>query len=329
MTQDGKLYIDGKDAFAQYGVFVERYGYGQVIGMPPFKTVESTEWDEYDGEEYDLSAPVFDTRTFPVNLGITDIALAGELFAALSDKSYHVFDFRELDRKYKLRLVSNGSLSSNIRLGKLALSFADDFAPVTKAYAEELENDGVELDGYNTILDQAPLDEAPAGFRQRGYELDGTDLSRFGVYVVKGSDDNIQKAPKVRDNLTVDAKTRPGVEYDGENVSYKAKDVQLSLFIHAADITDFWTRWNALLTALAQPGERILYTDKSMEEHPCFYRKCSVSRFDILRNGRVWCEFTVTVTFTEPRPAGSASLLASEDGELVATEEHGFFISMT
>lgn len=321
MTQEGKLYIDGKDVFVRYGVFVEQYGYKQVIEMPPFKTIESTEWDEYDGEEYDLSVPMFDTRTFPINFGITDIVLAGDLFGLLSDKSYHVFDFRELGKKYKLRLVSNGTLSSNIRLGKLALSFADDFAPVTAADAEKLERDGYELDEYNTVLEQEPYATAPAGFKQTGYELDGIDFSRFGIYAVGKTDNNIQKAPNVRDNLTVKSGTVPGVEYDGEDMRYKAKDVQLSLFIHADSITDFWARWYALFTVLAQPEERKLFIDSTTDEYNCFYKKCSVSKFEILRTGRVWCEFTLTLTFTDSRPSRVDELLASEIGELIMLED--------
>lgn len=316
----GKLYIDGKDVFVRYGVFVERYGYKALIQFPPFKDIDSTEWPEYDGEEYDLSAPVFDTKTFSLPFCIMDIWLAGSLFAILSDKSYHVFEFKKLGKSYKLRLAGNGTLSSNIRLGKLALSFADDFAPVTAEDAERLRGHGG-LGEYNTVLGQQPYAEAPAGFRQSGYELDGIDFSRFGIYVTGKADNNIQKAPDVRDNLSASGRAVPGIEYDGEEVKYKAKDVQLPLFIHAANIAEFWTRWHALFTVLAQPGERELYVDKISEAFNCFYKGCSVSRFDILRNGHAWCEFSVTLTFTDSRPSALDELLASELGELVITED--------
>ena len=32
-----KLLIDGKDAYAEYGVFVEQYGYKALVQMPSFK----------------------------------------------------------------------------------------------------------------------------------------------------------------------------------------------------------------------------------------------------------------------------------------------------
>lgn len=326
MRQEGKLYIDSKDAFLRYGVFVEQFGYKQVVEMPAFKTVANTEWEEYDGAEYDLSAPVFDTRTFTIQFMITDIVLAGDFLALLSDKSYHIFEFKELDKKYKLRLVSNNTLSSNIRLGKIYLSFANDFAPVTAKKAAELS---ARLDEYNIILNQEPYDEAPAGFRQFGYKLDDIDFSRFGVYVVGKTDDNIQKAPNVRDNLTLKADTMPGVAYDNAEVRYKPKDVQLNLFIYAADITEFWTRWYALFTVLAQPEERTLFIEDILDEFKCFYKKNTVSKFEILRSGKVWCEFSVTLTFTDSRPLEVDELLASEIGELIILEnEDDVFIDL-
>ena len=54
----GKLFIDGLDAFSEYGIFVEQYGYKALVQMPSFKKLSSTEWPEYDGEEVDLSAPL-------------------------------------------------------------------------------------------------------------------------------------------------------------------------------------------------------------------------------------------------------------------------------
>ena len=190
----GRLYIDGTDAFDEYGVFVEQYGYKALIQLPPFKNIDSTEWPEHDGEEYDLSAPVLDTKTFAISFCITDITSASDLFELLSDKSYHTFNFSEIGKTYKLRLVSNGSLSSRIHLGKLSLSFADDFP--------EPDQD-------------TPYSTGAEDVHQSGYELDGIDFSRFGVYVLDGSDDSILKAPNVRPNLTIDIKSVAGVSYDG------------------------------------------------------------------------------------------------------------------
>ena len=43
----------------------------------------------------------------------------------------------------------------------------------------------------------------------------------------------------------------------------------------------------------------------------------NVSKFEILRNNHVWCEFSVTLTFIDYRPVGQYMLLAHEDFNLV------------
>lgn len=164
----GKLLIDEKDAFLEYGVFVEQYGYKALIQMPPFKSIDSTEWPEYDGAEYDLSKPVLDTRTFPIPFCTIDNSRHDKLFLHLSDTVYHDFVFTDLKKEYRLRLVNNSSLSFGIRIGKLTLSFADDFPSVTIT---------------------EPYDSGAADVWQRGYELDEVDFSRFGIFVLNGTDD--------------------------------------------------------------------------------------------------------------------------------------------
>lgn len=301
----GKLFIDEKDAFSEYGVFVEQYGYKALIQAPPFKSIDSTEWDEYDGAEYDLSEPVLDSKTFAIAFCITDITSASDLFELLSDKAYHTFDFRELGKTFRLRLTSNGSLSSKVKLGKISLSFSDDFP--TPDYAD-------------------PYPEPAVDIRQFGYELDDINFSRFGVYILNGTDDNILRAPDVRQNLTIDMKSEAGVTYDDEIVMYRPKDVVVKMLIRANNVSTFWQRWNSLFTALIKPETRRLYINKTVEEFDCFYKKCSVSKFDILRNGRVWCEFSVTLTFTNSRPTGNYALLVTEDDELITTEDEESFI---
>lgn len=148
----GKLFIDGLDAFSEYGIFVEQYGYKALVQMPSFKKLNSTEWPEYDGEETDLSNPILDSKTFSIPFCITDILSASDLFEVLSDGAYHIFDFAELGKSYKLRLLTNPALSAKIQLGKITLNFADDFPPVYPTDETDIES----LNEYNTLLNQAP-----------------------------------------------------------------------------------------------------------------------------------------------------------------------------
>lgn len=313
----GRLIIDGKDAYSEYGLFVEQYGYKALIQMPGFKNVTTTEWEEYDGEEPDLMNPLLGSKTFGIQFCITDAVGAGDLYGLISDKAYHIFEFKELAKSYKLRLVSNPAYSTFIKAGKFTLNFADDFPPVIPTDETDLDS----LDAYNLILQESPLSSPPSGFKQKGYTLDDVDFSLFGVYLTEGTVDNLHKAPEVRSNLKTESKGVVGTKYDDENVNYRAKDTVLNLFIHADGITDFWKRWNALFTVLLQPELRNLYVDYALEDYECYYKSNSVTKFDILQSGKIWCEFTVTMRLTNTRPNDNYLALATEDGELVITEK--------
>ena len=73
----GRLYIDGKDAYSEYGVFVTEGGYNGVVAYPPLKSVKSNDWQEMDGIEVDLSAPKLDTRQFPMDFAFSGRLLCG------------------------------------------------------------------------------------------------------------------------------------------------------------------------------------------------------------------------------------------------------------
>lgn len=303
MRYEGKLYIDGVDAMTEYGVFIERNGYRQVIQRPPFKKIETTEWPEYDGIEADLSSPLLDSMQLQIQFCIRNVRWAEDLFIALSDGSVHEFDFSEIDMVRNLRLVSNGSFSSYIRLGKMTLTFADD-TPATP------EGEPYEIDESEVV--------------QRGYKLDGIDFSQFGMYVLKGTDDSIRKAANVRENLKISAKNLAGVHYDGNGgVHWKSKDITLKLFVRASDIEEFWERYDALYATLMSAGEHTFSFSPIGEDFSCFYKSNSVSRFDMLNNGIVWCEFSVVLTITDWHPVGSWLLLETEGDELVITENDG------
>lgn len=300
MREQGKLYIDGYDALTEYGIFVEKGGYKGVVQMPSFKSLDTTEWAEFDGIEVDLLSPVLDTRQFQIQFCITNVRYAEDLFDDLATGAYHTFFFVPLKKTIILRMVSNGSFSSFIKLGKLTLTFAVDFPSLpTGAYYQLGKSD----------------------VRQSGYEIDGIDFSQFGSYILKGSDDSIRKAANVRDALKIDVKSVSGISYDEEEVFFKSKDVTLKLLINASDIDEFWKRYNALFAILMQAESRYFYFDTLNAEYECYYKSETVSKFEILRNGRIWCEFSVVLTFISYRPESSWMLLATEDNDWVITED--------
>lgn len=291
-----KLLIDGRDAFVEYGIFVEQRGFKQLIQFPAFKKIDTTDWPEEDGVEPDLIDPKLDTRTLQIQFCITNVRYAEDLFDELSIGAYHTFQFNEIKKTYKLRMTQNDAFSSFVKLGKMTLTFADDFPEVPT--------------GTHYALDKTDI-------RQIGFEIDGIDFSQFGAYVLTGSSDSIRKAANTKDNLKISTKDKAGVLYDASAVNFKTKDITLKLLIDAPDITEFWKRYNGLFAVILQPESRTFYYNELGNDYDCYYKSMSVSKFDILRSGKVWCEFQVVLTVINYRPVGQYMLLAHEDFSLV------------
>ena len=302
----GKFYIDGKDAFTEYGVFVQENGYNELAAFPSLKSVKSNDWQEEDGIEADLSAPVLDTKEFSMKFVFTGKnSRYGGFIELLSDKSYHTFNFREIGRTYRLRMVSHTNLDTALFLGFVTLLLADDFP----------------LDGYTYT---APASMVPP---YGDYELDGRKLTDYGIRVLDGTLSEIEKSPAVKQNLLRNIGTQGGAIYDGNRVTFKAKEVRVNCLMRAATQAELWRNYDAFLYDLVRPDERLLYVDTQGIEYPCHYKNCSVSEFYI--SGKIWLKFTVTLVFTSFRVEGDIYLLTSESGEWIITEDGNLAINLT
>lgn len=303
----GKLYIDGYDAYAAFGVFVVEGGYDSLVAFPPMKSIESNNWAEEDGEEFDLSAPTLGTREFSIKFGYHGAnGKYGGLIELLSDKSYHTFDFREIDKTCRLRLVANPALNYILDTGLFTLSFADDFP----------------LEGYSYSAPSTTV--SPQG----GYDIDGISLSDYGVCILQGSEAEILKSPAVKKNLLIDINSKSGAIYDGERVTFQAKDVKLNCLMRAGTLAEFWRNYNAFIYDLTRPEERRFYVDSTGDEYLCHYRNSSVKHFMPV-GGKVWFSFSLTLVFNSFRVKDDEYLLSSEIGELIITEEEGDSIDLS
>lgn len=300
------LYIGGKDAYSEYGVFITEGGYDGLVAFPSLKTIDSNDWAEEDGIEPDLSSPVLDTREMDIKFAYHGSdANMGAFIELLSDMAYHTFDFREIDKSYKLRLVSQSKLSYIRTLGLFTLRFADDFP----------------LDGYTYEEPVSSLNISD------GYELDDRDFSEYGIRVLEGSEAEIQKSPAVKKNLLQNIASRSGAIYDGEYVTFQTKEVKLSCLMRAATLQEFWRNYHAFLYDLTRPDERRLYVNATGYEYPCHYKSCSVEKF--FPKDKIWFQFSVVLVFTSFRIDGDEFLLASEDGIIIITEDGEYAINLT
>jgi hypothetical protein len=179
------------------------------------------------------------------------------------------------------------------------LKFADDFP----------------LEGYSYVAPLTSFDSTT------GYEIDGTDLGRYGVAVLEGTIAEITKTPTVKQNLLRNIGSKSGAIYDGERVTFQTKDVRLNCLMRATTMEEFWRNYNALLFDLTRPEGRTLYVESQEEEYPCYYKSSAVSRFYPAPD-KIWLEFGITLVFTSFRVGDDDYLLASEDGELFVLENN-------
>ena len=97
--------------------------------------------------------------------------------------------------------------------------------------------------------------------------------------------------------------------------------------MRANTLEELWRNYDALLFDLTRPGERNLYVSALEQAFPCHYKSASVSVF--YPDGKIWLEFTITLTFTHSfRLENSDIVLAAESGIIAATEQEQDAIEM-
>lgn len=315
---NGRLYIDGADAYTSIGVFVTKGSYNNVVSFPPIKEPDKNDWPEEDGQEFDLTAPALNTSEVSIDFAFRDETGLGFLVTILSDLSYHDFQFSEIGRTYRLRLSSQGSYERYPGLETAKLTFANDFPR---------EADYVYQEPVNDIL------------MPKGYEIDDKDLSDYGVLVLTGSNAEILKSPAVKKKLLQNFKRQDGAIYDGEVVKFQTKDVSIKCLMRANTIESFWRNRDALLYDLTKlstkvddegyeysDAERIFYCEAFNEGYPCYYKSCQTN--DLLINDGIWWQFTLTLVFTSFRVEDTEYLLACEFGEFIITEDGEYYIDL-
>lgn len=303
----GRLYIDGQDVYKQFGVYVPDGGWASLIAFPPLKSATQNEWQEEDGVEIDLSAPVLNSREITLTFCFADVfSRYDDFIALLADGSYHVFQCEGIGRRFTLRLVSQSNREYAVNFGRETLKFADDMP----------------------FADYVPQKPVSSVTPSDDYLIDGRPLTDYGVRVLQGSFAEIIKTAAVKPNMLRNIKTKTGAIYDtrGE-VYYKAKAVKLVCLMRAESLEELWRNYDALLYALIQPEERTLHVRELEKEFPFCYKSCSVSEF--FPSEKIWLKFTLTLTFTRDfRIEDDGVILAAEDGTPLFTEDGVYNIDM-
>ena len=296
----GRLYIDGKDAYKQWGVFVVSGGWNELLAYPALKTVDSNDWQEEDGIEADLDNPRLNTKEASLKIAYSGLfSRFIEFVTLLADRGYHDFNCVSIGRRFTLRLTQMPNLDAYKSLGFITLKLANDFPLRDYTY-------------------QAPESSI---FSSDDYLIDGKAFTDYGCRILQGSLSEIMKTANVKTSLIRNINILPGAEYDDDaKITFKSKDVKLKCLMRADTLAELWRNYDALLYDLIRPEERMLEVSELEQTFPCYYKSASVTEF--YPDGKIWLVFTITLTFTRSfRLDGGDCVLASEDGVIVFTED--------
>lgn len=293
-----RLYVDGIDIYLEYGVYVPDNDWASLVAYPSLKTPDQNDWQEEDGIEVDLSAPVLDTREVRLSFLLNDVyGSFSDFLALVSDGAFHTFDVVTIQRTFKLRLVSQGKIECSDIFRRETLVFADDYP----------------LDGYTYVAPQSGLPSSDA------YAVDDIPTTDYGMRVLAGTLAEVVKTPAVKTGLLRNINTQAGAIYDsGAQVFFKSKDVKLNCLFRAESLPELWRNYYAFLHDLIKPGERLLYVKDYEQELPFYYRSCSVKEF--FPEGRIWIGITITIRLTRDFRIDDGAIIASEDRIIIVTE---------
>lgn len=300
----GRLLIDNLDAFTAYGVIITEGSYKSLLAYPPLKIPESIDWQEDDGVEVDLSSVALNSSSASLNFCCIDNRKHDivSLLDALSDGVYHNFDFVEISRSYRLRLIGSTAFKTQGCLDTFTLSFENDAPLAEYTYAPPI----------STCVNSS--DE---------FMLDSKPFSYWGVQVLSGTEDSIMKPSLVKENMKREFKAITGIVYDGGGyVRYKSRDVKVNCLMMAYDYPSLWRNYDALLFDLSRNGEHeISVRDRGLFLR-CYYKSSTVSNFlPIEGRVRAWLQFSLVFTLIDSRVTRGDIYLMTEDGEYSSTEE--------
>ncbi len=280
----GRFYIDGKDAFTYYGVFVSQGGYNELISFPALKSLYSVDFPEENGEHVDLFAPVLNYHEVSMQFTTVDKTKTDAFLALISTGVYHTYYFHEIGFSRSLRLVKNADRNAYTKSETFKLSLCEDHP----------------MSGY---VYSAPTGGGIPIINGLDFSIDGISLLSYGCYALK-SDIKVQ-AP-VKKNLLVDIKSVGGAIYDGNgNVVLDKKDLSINCWSRFDTTAEMWVNLNALIYNLLKTTSktkdgitysdamRTIYSKEADKTYLCYYGSLTVTKFELLSKGRVWLEFTL------------------------------------
>ena len=258
--------INNTDIQTTYQTHLLDTNYKDLLCYPLLKKLPSNEWAEYYGKEYDTTTPVLDTQQYT----LTFISKATHYTPFLTAQTYNDFHFEELGKTFRLRFVSAQKVKAEQDYITTDITLAND-AP---------------LQGYSYTAPNASL--PPSGFT-----IDGTDLSKYGIYILEETQNTLLPTYEVKEHLTTASNTLAGVQYAQHANTFKERTLTLHCYI-SQPLASFWQLYEALLYQLTKQGERVIKYP-TFQPQNAIYQKASIKNALLIGN-TLKVEFTLTLT---------------------------------
>lgn len=277
MDYQGSIIIDGLNVTDLWRIYLSDGAYAALLGFPPAKEPDITDWPEYDGVEADLSAPRLSSRELTLSLCSASAAQIEAFVSFLMVEPVRIWIFPDTGVSFRFRFLSLASLR---HMGGMSV------------FSVKVEED-------------LPFRPQAAGFPASrlspcGVRMDGQDLSSdMGFSLLQGARDNLRTVWEAKSPLIRSFKDEDGQSVlSSPSMKRKSRDVTLPLLSSGEDLQTFLLRREALLRFITRPGERTILDGSTGRSLAAYYKTASVTRLGLMPDASVWCGFSLTFGIT-------------------------------
>jgi len=334
---NGIFLIDGINAYDNYGMIVALGGYRDLACYAATKDVNYSNYKEINGITADLTEVYLKNKSVKINFAILgDVEKYNSFIKKISDKSYHIFDFLDLGITEKLRYVSESKIEYCNTFTNVTVEFSDDF-PVkysTSTQPEEDAEEPIEEDGEeptsNTpefqMAEALELPISPNIVPAGNIEINGVNLSDYGIRVIGNNIDSILQNPKGKQHLLQTNSKMDSVVYTDNDVTLEGKEIKLNLLMRANNIAQFWNNYRAFQRAIATAGEKTMYLVDKDNYYYFLFKSCSVKEFTF--EPKIWFEFSLNVLVLAYILDDDYLLITEDTDDYITTEDELDFIEV-
>jgi hypothetical protein len=260
----GNCLVNNIDIYVQYGAYIAKGGYNDLLLLPPLKAPDTVDWPDRDGLSVDLSNPLLAPREVTIPFVVTQDF---ESFATGMSHPRAMVTIPSLSYNTSyLRYVSTVSCKRYKEIVLWTIKMAeDDYRPP--------EN----------------LSPPPGDTPDTGYTIDGVNVKNYGLMV---NGEERHKPASAKKNMNYTTADMSSVYYDTGTLYKSSREIIFKCRLNAASGELFYKCRQTLLYVLTQPGLRTI-RNKDGETYKGYYKNTSGGKLISMR-GAFTFDFNLT-----------------------------------